>query len=63
MLRHMDAAAADALTEIAHDAHARLRRQEPESARPVEERYRRRSKPLEWYIGAGSLTRLTGGNR
>ena len=53
MLRHMDAAAADALTEIAQDAHARLRRQEPESARPVEERYPEMLQALAWYIDAG----------
>ena len=49
----MDAATADALVEIAEEARAALRRQEPGAHRPVEERYPEMREALDWYLGSG----------
>lgn len=49
----MDAATAEALSGIAEVARARLRRQEPDSTRPVEDRYPELLQALDWYVAAG----------
>ena len=49
----MDTAAADALVEIAEEARAGLRRQDPEAAVPVEQRYSEMLQALDWYLDVG----------
>ena len=49
----MDAATAHGLAEVAAEARARLRRQEPDAAHRVEERYPEMLEALEWYVGEG----------
>ena len=49
----MDAATADALVEIAEQAQARVRRQEPGATGAVEERYPEMLDALDWYLGSG----------
>jgi hypothetical protein len=55
---------ADALVEIAEEARARLRRQDPEAAVAVEERYSEVLQALDWYLDDGqrdSAFRLASG--
>lgn len=49
----VDAATAAALVDIAEEARARVRRQDPEAAGPVEYRYREMLDALDWYLEAG----------
>ena len=49
----MDAATADTLVGIAEEARARLRRQDPAAAVPVEERYPEMLQALDWYLDGG----------
>lgn len=46
----MDAPTADGLVEIAEEARSRLRQQDPEAARPVEDRYPEMLEALDWYL-------------
>ena len=53
MLAAMDAVTANALVDIAEDVRARLRQQEPDAARRVEERYPEMLEALDWCVGHG----------
>lgn len=49
----MDSATADALVEIAEEAHARVRQQDPGATGSVEDRYPEMLEALDWYLGSG----------
>lgn len=49
----MDAATAAALVEIAEEARARARQQDPGATRPVEDRYPEMLDALDWYLASG----------
>lgn len=49
----VDAAVAAGLLEIAEDARARARRQDPDAARAVEDRYPEIREALDWYLASG----------
>ena len=53
MLAAMDAATANTLADIAEDVRARLRRQEPDAARRVEERHPEMLHALDWCVDHG----------
>ena len=49
----VDAATADALVEIAEEARARARQQDPGATEPVEDRYSEILEALDWYLASG----------
>ena len=49
----VDAATAAALVEIAEEARARVRQEDPGAARPVEDRYPEMLTALDWCLGSG----------
>ena len=49
----MDAATAAALLEVAEDARARARQQDPAANRPVEDRYPAMLEALDWHLAVG----------
>jgi tetratricopeptide (TPR) repeat protein len=53
MIPLVDAPTADALIDIAEDARARIRREEPEAAGMIEARYPEILEALDWYLDAG----------
>jgi tetratricopeptide (TPR) repeat protein len=57
MIRGMDAPTADALIDIAEDARARIRREEPDAAGMIEARYPEMLEALDWYLDAGQPDR------
>lgn len=51
----VDAATAEDLVEIAEEASARVRKQDPGASGPVEGRYSEMLEALDWYLDSGQL--------